>query len=96
MPPSVAIVVRRLTKHPKKTTKEPAGPDIGPTHPVIAPPRLVIASGARQSSACASSAAGSPRRKLLAMTGDVSLRAERGNPVPAQAQLLDRHVAGSS
>ena len=68
MPPYVTIVVRRLTKHPKKTTKEPAGPDIGPTHPVIAPTRPVIASGARQSSARASSAAGSPRRKLLAMT----------------------------
>jgi len=30
------------------------------------------------------------------MTGDVSLRAERGNPVPGQAQLLDRRVASSS
>ena len=27
------------------------------------------------------------------MTGQVSLRAERGNPVAAQAQLLDRRVA---
>jgi hypothetical protein len=40
MPPSVTIVVRRLTKHPKKTTKEPAGPDIAPHPPRhCTPPR---------------------------------------------------------
>ncbi len=40
IPPSVTIVVLRLTKHPKKTTKEPAGPDIGPHPPRhCTPPR---------------------------------------------------------
>ncbi len=65
MPPSVTIVVRRLTKHPpKKRPKSPQAPTLAPPTPSLRP---------------------AP-----------SLRAERGNPVPAQAQLLDRRVASSS
>jgi hypothetical protein len=74
-------------------------------------PCLVIASGAWQSSARAGSSAGSPRRKLLAMTnwgqaprddGQVSLRptpslrAKRGNPVPLPPQRVQPYTAKPS